>query len=71
MDRKPLSGKKVIEILKKKFGFQVVAQKGSHIKLKKENIITIVPNHKELAFGTFRGILKLAHISEKDFWKKI
>ena len=70
MDKKPLSGKKVINILTKKFGFQIVAQKGNHIKLKKDSIITIVPNHKELALGTFRGILKLAHISEQDFWKK-
>lgn len=37
----------------------------------KQEIITIVPLHKELAPGTIKGILKLAQIEEKDFWRKV
>lgn len=73
--RKPLSGRKVIKILCKKFGFYVASQKGSHVKLKKPvasgEIITIVPLHKELTTGTLKGVLELARIDEKYFWGKI
>lgn len=42
-----------------KNGWQIVSQKGSHIKLKKENQIEIVPIHnKELKIGTLKAILK-------------
>ena len=71
---KILSGKKVIKILCREFGFYFVSQKGSHIKLAKksgnETITTIVPNHKELARGTLKGILGLAKVEENDFWSK-
>ncbi|MEK7172957.1 MAG: type II toxin-antitoxin system HicA family toxin, partial [Patescibacteria group bacterium] len=56
------------------FGFYFVSQKGSHIKLVKKDssqkITTIVPNHKELALGTLKGVLKLAQIEENEFRKK-
>lgn len=72
---KPLSGKQVVKILCREFGFYFVSQKGSHVKLRRkvkvENITTIVPLHKELAPGTLKGILELAKIEEKDFRKKI
>jgi predicted RNA binding protein YcfA (HicA-like mRNA interferase family) len=72
---KPLSAKKVIKILCKKFGFYFVSQKGSHVKLKKivnkQEIITIVPFHKELSPGTLKGVLDLAQIEEKDFREKL
>jgi predicted RNA binding protein YcfA (HicA-like mRNA interferase family) len=75
MSKKPISGKKAISILCKEFGFKWISQKGSHIKLKKETlkgeIITVVPLHKELAYGTLKGVLLLAQIREKDFWEKI
>ncbi len=71
---KLLSGKKVVRILCREFGFYFVSQKGSHIKLSKkinrESIVTIVPNHRELSPGTLRGVLELANINEKDFWDK-
>ena len=67
------SGKLVIKILSRKFGFVFVSQRGSHVKLEKENrnqtITTIVPLHKELAPGTLKGVLKLAEIDEKEFRK--
>ncbi len=73
---KTYSGKYIIKILEKFFGFKVVSQKGSHIKLEKmvdkgEKIITIVPNHKELQNGTLSGILNLAKIDKSDFLKVI
>jgi predicted RNA binding protein YcfA (HicA-like mRNA interferase family) len=69
-----LSGEEVIKILTKKFGFEVSRQKGSHIVLRKfqgnRKIVTVVPNHKEIAVGTLRGILKLAQVSPKEFLEK-
>jgi predicted RNA binding protein YcfA (HicA-like mRNA interferase family) len=70
---KTFSGKYIIKILEKHFGFVQVSQKGSHIKLEKisegNSVITIVPNHKEIQGGTFQGILELAKIEKKDFLK--
>lgn len=68
---KSASGKNVIKILTKEFGFFVVSQKGSHVKLKKltphGDIITIVPMHRELARGTLRGVVDLAQVDFKEF----
>ena len=70
---KTFSGKQVVKILCREFGFLFVSQKGSHTKLRKrisgKTITTIVPMHKELARGTFLGILELAEISEDEFKK--
>jgi len=73
--RKPLSGKKVIKVLCKNFGFYFESQKGSHVKLKKVHLggeaITIVPLHKELTIGTLKGVLELAEVNELVFWEKV
>jgi predicted RNA binding protein YcfA (HicA-like mRNA interferase family) len=70
---KTYSGKLVVKILCRYFGFIIVSQKGSHIKLRKTQhgkvVITIVPLHKELARGTLLGALELAGVSEEDFKK--
>jgi predicted RNA binding protein YcfA (HicA-like mRNA interferase family) len=67
------SGKDVISILQKSFGFYFVSQKGSHIKLRKESdskvITVIVPDHKELAQGTLRNILRQSEIEAQAFIK--
>ncbi len=67
-----ISGKQVIKVLSRNFGFVSVSQKGSHVKLKKRlpnrEIMTIVPLHFELAQGTLKGILELAEVTEKDFF---
>ena len=56
---KNLSGKKVISILES-FGFTVLKQKGSHIKmvrsLEGSREVLTIPNHKELDKGTSRAI---------------
>lgn len=71
---KIFSGKQVIKILCREFGFSFISQKGSHVKVSKKvigkEIITIVPLHKELAIGTLKGILELAEIDETEFKKK-
>jgi len=71
---KTFSGRKVIKILCRGFGFYFVSQKGSHVKLRKKidgrEVTTVVPLHKELAPGTLKGVLELARINEKDFWEK-
>ncbi len=70
-----ISGKKVVVILCRKFGFYFVSQKGSHVKLSKgvvrQIITTIVPLHKELASGTLKGALELARVDEKEFWDEV
>jgi len=67
-----LSGHQVITSLQK-MNFVVVRQKGSHVVLKKQTdsgeIGCVVPNHKQLAFGTLKGILKQANISVHEFEK--
>ena len=68
-----LSGPQLIRLLEL-FGFVQIRQKGSHIILKKKStdreIGTVVPNHKELADGTLRGILKQAQITPEEFLEK-
>jgi predicted RNA binding protein YcfA (HicA-like mRNA interferase family) len=56
---KQLSGKEIVKILES-FGFAIVAQKGSHIKLTRytagnKEVLTI-PNHKNLKVGTTKAI---------------
>ena len=70
---KSASGKEVVKILTKHFGFLFISQKGSHVKLKKKTILgeigTVVPMHRELSYGTLRGVLELAQIDIKAFKK--
>ena len=57
-----------------KEGFVVVGRRGSHIRMKKtaqpRNLIVIIPDHKELAIGTFHAILRQADMKIGDFLKK-
>ncbi len=66
-----LSGREVIEILVKKFGFVISRQRGSHIVLVKRvegrKIVTVVPLHPELKPGTLLGVLELAGITREEF----
>ena len=68
---KVLSGKDILKILES-FGFLVVSQKGSHIKLQRINDskkqILVIPNHPELDKGTIRAIFNQVskYISEQE-----
>jgi predicted RNA binding protein YcfA (HicA-like mRNA interferase family) len=68
-----ISGKECVRILCNRFGFKVVRQRGSHVMLAKETrsskVGTVVPLHDELKPGTLKGILRLAKIDEKEFFR--
>lgn len=70
---KTFSGKFVVKILCRHFSFVFVSQKGSHVKLKRifegRVIVTVVPLHRELMYGTLRGILRLGEVDEDDFFE--
>lgn len=66
-----LSRKEVVALFES-FGFSVIRQRGSHIKMRREiagirQSLTI-PNHKELDRGTLRAIYNqtLRYISEEE-----
>ena len=69
---KKLSGREVIKIFAS-FGFEQVAQRGSHVKLRRvlpdnsQQTLTI-PAHAELDIGTIRAIYRqaLRYVSEDD-----
>ena len=63
-----LSGREVIKALAK-IGFEIVGRRGSHVRLKRKDgktLIVIVPDHKELARGTWRSILRQANLSREE-----
>ena len=69
-----LSGDELVAIFAT-FGFEVVSQRGTHVKLARtiapghRQTIT-VPRHKELDTGTLRAILRQASrfVPEQDLW---
>lgn len=73
MGKRQVSGREVAQILMRHFGFVFVTQRGSHMKLRAvrqgKTVTTIIPDHRELARGTLKGVLRLAHVDESDFWK--
>lgn len=69
MGRPKVSGKDCVKILCNRFGFSAVRQKGSHVVLRKGQIGTVVPLHRELKEGTLKGVLELAKVSFQDFCK--
>lgn len=64
------SSKEILRALHRA-GFSIISQKGSHIKLrgiKQGKIQTvIVPDHKEIARGTFSSILNQADLTRQEF----
>jgi predicted RNA binding protein YcfA (HicA-like mRNA interferase family) len=63
-----ISGQEVVRVFVK-LEWQVVRQRGSHIILVKEGRIATlsVPNHKEVARGTLRSLIRSAGITEVEF----
>lgn len=63
------SAKETIKALKRA-GFSKVSQKGSHIKMRgiwRGKLQTvIIPNHKQIAFGTFQSILNQASMTIEE-----
>lgn len=70
---KVLSGSKLVKIFEN-FGFVVIGQKGSHIKMSrfsKDNQTLVIPNHKTISKGTLKEIYNqaLKYIPEKNIKK--
>jgi predicted RNA binding protein YcfA (HicA-like mRNA interferase family) len=67
-----LSGREVVRVFEK-FGWNVARQKGSHIILvKDDNIATLsVPDHKEVAKGTLRSLIRASGLTVLEFNEKI
>ena len=62
-----ISGKKAVNIFCK-FGYTISHQTGSHIILYHENKPTLsIPNHKELAPGLLRALLRKSGITVEEF----
>jgi len=71
---KGLSGRDVIRIFER-FGFQVISQKGSHVKLRRviegHNQNLTIPNHKLIDRGTLRAIfIQAARYIDPELLKK-
>lgn len=65
-----LSGRRVAQAFAR-LGWQVARQKGSHIILVKPGHIASlsVPDHREVARGTLRGLLRAAEVKSTEFIK--
>ena len=63
-----LSGRRVVKVFES-FGWQVARQRGSHIILiKPGHIATLsVPDHREVARGTLRALIRLADLTVEQF----
>lgn len=70
-----LYSSRVILSALKRADFTITNQKGSHIKLSKrvsnKVLVVIVPNHKEVARGTFSSILNQANMTLDEFERLI
>ncbi|MBI5383765.1 MAG: type II toxin-antitoxin system HicA family toxin [Verrucomicrobia bacterium] len=71
-----LSGPEVVSI-RRQFGFAVVGQHGSHVKLRRlsatgQQQTLTVPNHRELDAGTCRAVFRQASrfVSPNELWPR-
>lgn len=65
------SWKDFIKYLNNFWELEVISQKWSHIKVRFNSELTIIPNHKELAYWTFSKIMKQISLDEDLFLDKI
>lgn len=65
-----VSGQEIIRALER-LGFTVASQRGSHVKLRRDGKICIVPTHKEVKKGTLAGILRQANLSAEELTKAL
>lgn len=63
-----LSGREVVSVFEK-LGWRTVRQRGSHIVMVKDgHVATLsIPDHKEVAKGTLRSLIRLARLTVQDF----
>src|SRR2546423_4885319 len=67
-----LSGQEVVRVFAS-FGWSVARQKSSHIIMTKEReIVTLsIPNHKEVARGTLRSLIRSANLTVDELVQKL
>jgi predicted RNA binding protein YcfA (HicA-like mRNA interferase family) len=63
-----MSGREVVHAFEK-HGWEIARQRGSHIILVKagENATLSVPDHKEVAKGTLRSLIRAAGLTVQEF----
>ena len=63
-----LSGQEVVRVFRS-FGWDVARQRGSHIIMTKEGetVTLSVPDHKEVARGTLRSLIRSANLTTDEF----
>ncbi len=67
-----ISGRKTVRAFEK-LGWQVVRQRGSHIIMVKDGEMTTlsIPDHKEIAKGTLRSLIRAAGITVDEFIQQL
>lgn len=67
-----LSGNEVVKIFEN-LGWEISRQRGSHIVLTKDGEMASlsVPNHKEVAKGTLRSLIRAANLTADEFTRAI
>ena len=67
-----LSGRKTVRAFEK-FGWHVARQRGSHIVMVKEGerATLSIPDHKEVARGTLRSLIRAAGITVDEFTRQL
>jgi predicted RNA binding protein YcfA (HicA-like mRNA interferase family) len=63
-----LSGREIVRVFET-FGWRVARQSGSHIVMVKsgEMVTLSIPDHKEVAKGTLRSLIRAAGLTVADF----
>ena len=67
-----LSGQEVVRVFES-FGWGVARRRGSHIIMTKdgENATLSIPEHKEVARGTLRSLIRAANLTVDEFVKPL
>ena len=50
-----------------RLGFARLRQSGSHLVMRRDERVCVVPMHDELKTGTLAGVLRQAGVSDEDF----
>ncbi len=63
-----LSGREVVKVFEK-VGWEIARQRGSHIIMSQEgHLATLsIPDHKEVAKGTLRSLIRSARLTVSEF----
>lgn len=72
MPKLPVTPPRRVAAALKRLGFYVVRQEGSHLQLKRGNLLVTVPMHTgDLAPGTLRSILRQARLTVEELKKAL